>query len=283
MKNKGEKESEKTDDSININFRTNRSFIPFPYKKEKTKEKEKEKGRNKEEIFDKEIIYYSKTESNHDLNKKKKFNNIINIHMNKDKNKSDYFYASHKMKMPHFRDEKKIHNLEQKNVMKNLKFSDLNKYINNAHNINIYSNRMKYETKPKNISLNNYFELNKINQTKKSVNNIYNDINIYHKSFLERKYGTKNNKNKIHSETERFISKHDKNKDKSIDTINKEKKLLKLENILEELKINQKEIKNELISLTKQNSELEENKNIKNNEIYNNIKNILNDIENKML
>ena len=281
MKNKKEKESEKTDDSININYKTNRSFIPFQYKKEKTKEKEKEKGRNKEEIFDKEIIYYSKTESNHDFNKKKKFNNIINTHMNKDKNKSDYFYASHKMKISHFREEKKIQNLEQKNVMKNIKFSDLNKYMNNAHNINIYSNRIKNETKPKNISLNNYFELNKINKTKKSVNNIYNDINIYHKSFLEGKYGTNNNnKNKIYSETERFIIKHDINKDKSIDVINKEKKLLKLENILEELKINQKEIKDELTSLTKHNSELEENTNIKNNNIYNNIKNILDDIEN---
>ena len=35
MKNKKdkEKESEKTDDSININYKTNRSFIPFQYKR----------------------------------------------------------------------------------------------------------------------------------------------------------------------------------------------------------------------------------------------------------
>jgi hypothetical protein len=167
--------------------------------------------------------------------------------------------------------------------MKNLKFSELNKYMDKAHNINKYSHRIKYEKKPKNVSLNDYFELNKINQEKKLVNNIYNDINIYHKSFVEGKYGSNlnNKKNKIYSETERFNYKQDKNKDKSLDVINKEKKLLKLENILKELKINQNEIKNELISLTKQNSELEENKNIKNNNIYNNIKNILNDIQNK--
>jgi intein/homing endonuclease len=88
-----DKESEKVDDSININYRTNRSFVPFQYNKEKLKDK----GRNKEEIFDKEIIYYSKTESNNDLNKKKKMNNIIN--MNKDKDKSDYFHSLHKMKI----------------------------------------------------------------------------------------------------------------------------------------------------------------------------------------
>ena len=60
---------EKIDDSLNNNFNTNRSFIPFQFNKEK------EKGRNYNDIFDKDI-YYSKTESNHELNKNTKNENV---------------------------------------------------------------------------------------------------------------------------------------------------------------------------------------------------------------
>ena len=77
--NKNEENKEKIDDSLNINFKTNRSFAPFQINHEK------DKGRNKNEKFDKEI-YYSKTESNNDLNKKNRI-----IRMTKDKNKSDFF------------------------------------------------------------------------------------------------------------------------------------------------------------------------------------------------
>jgi hypothetical protein len=154
--------------------------------------------------------------------------------------------------------------------------------MNNVHNINIYNKKIKInEPKPKNMSLNHYFELNKIYQAKKSVNNIYNDINIYHKSFVERKKENnfRNKKNNLYSETERFINNkinfnmYENNKNSEIEQ--KEKKLLKLEKILEELKLNQKEIQNELYNITKENSELEKSQAVKNKNIYINIKNIL--------
>ena len=193
--------------------------------------------------------------------------------MAKDKNKSDYFYSSHKMRISQFNGK----NIHQKNA-KNLKYSDLNRYLSNAYNININSDKVK-ETKPKNISLNHYFELNKLIQDKKSVNSFYNNINIYQKSFAERKNQSNliNRKNKIHSETERFINKSNNINNymsfKNSDITKKEKKLLELKNILEELKLKQNEIKNELIIAKQENSNLEQKGNIKN--IYINIKNIL--------
>ena len=268
---------EKIDDSLNNNFNTNRSFIPFQFNKEK------EKGRNYNDIFDKDI-YYSKTESNHELNK-----NTNMIKMNKDRNKSDYFNSFQKiqkMKMSNYNnnDNKSKNN----NVYaKNLKLSELTKYMNNAHNINIYSNRTKNnDIIPRHVSLNNYFEVNKINQGKKSMNNIYNNINVYNKSFIDRKNSSNfiyKKNNKIYSETERYIVKNNNNNItiKNSDTEKKEKTLLKLEKILQELKLNQNDIQNELISITKQNSELENKKNMKTQKIYNNIKNILNNIHNQ--
>jgi len=263
-----ENNKEKIDDSININFKTNRSFAPFQINYEK------DKGRNKDEKFDRDV-YYSKTESNNDLNKK---NNIIK--MAKDKNKSDFFYASHKMKINNFiNNQNKFQNFEQKNA-RNLKLSDLNRYMNNAHNINIYNKKIN-EPRPKNMSLNHYFDLTKINQTKKSVNNIYNDINIYHKSFVERKKenSLRNKKNNMYSETERHINNNINfniyQNIKNSEIAQKEKKLLKLESILEELKLNQKEIQNELYNITKENSDLERSQTVKNKNIYINIKNIL--------
>jgi hypothetical protein len=53
----------KNDDTINFNFRTNRSFAPFQIGNEK------DKGRNKKDKYDKDI-YYSKTESNYEIKKK---------------------------------------------------------------------------------------------------------------------------------------------------------------------------------------------------------------------
>ena len=222
--NNNENNKEKIDDSLNINFKTNRSFAPFQINYENNK------GRNKDDKFDRDV-YYSKTESNNDLNKK---NQIIK--MTKDKNKSDFFYSSHKMKIANFiNNQNKFQNFEQKNA-RNLKLSDLNRYMNNVHNINIYNKKIN-EPKPKNMSLNHYFELNKINQAKKSVNNIYNDINIYHKSFVERKKedSLRNKKNNLYSETERFINNkinfnmYENNKNSEMEQ--KEKKLLKLERI----------------------------------------------------
>ena len=287
MNNK-ENKKEIIDDSINVNFRTNRTFAPFQLKNEK----ENEKGRNKNDKFDK-YIYYSKTESNQEFNKKKK---IKAIKMMKDKNKSDYFYASNKMKISHFRNnnQKQIQNLEKNNA-KNLKLSDLNRYINNAHNINIYNKKIKInETKPKKISLNHYFELTKENQKKKSMNNIYNDINIYHKCLVERKNENvlRNKKSyNMYSETERFINKNNMNNNFNIyesiknnsEISQKENKLLKLENILEELKLNQNEIQNELYKITKENAELEKSKTVQNQNIYINIKQILENAQKQVL
>ena len=252
------------------NLRTNRSFIPFPFRKEI------EKGRNKNDNFDKEI-YYSKTESNYELNKKNKI-----IKMTKDRNKSDYFYSSQKMKMSNFKNDNKIKNNAN---AKNIKLSELSKYINNAHNINIYSHRTKNEIIPRHESLNTYFELNKINEGKKSLNNLFNDINIYNKSFIEKKNSSNfiSKKNKLDSETERYITKNSANNSQNQNSNNskKAKTLLKLEKILEELKINQNEIQNELIFIKRQNSELEKKQNIKCINIYNNIKNILNNMPNQ--
>ena len=124
---------EKIDDSLNNNFNTNRSFIPLQFNKEK------EKGRNYNDIFDKDI-YYSKTESNHELNK-----NTNMIKMNKDRNKSDYFNSFQKIQKIKMSNYNNNDNKSQNNNVyaKNLKLSELTKYMNNAHNINIYSNRTK--------------------------------------------------------------------------------------------------------------------------------------------
>ena len=184
------------------------------------------------------------------------------------------------MKISNFREKERIHNFEQRNAV-NLKYSDLNRYMNNAHNINIHNNKTK-EINPKNISLSHYFEINKMNQSKKSVNNIYNDINIYHKSFIAKKNETslRNKKHNTFSQTERLLNKINKGIiiDNS-DISQKENNLLKLQNILEELKTKQNEIENKLLSITKQNSELEKSQNTKNKNIYINIKNFLNNIE----
>ena len=123
---------------------------------------------------------------------------------------------------------KKLQNLEQKNA-RNLKLSDLNRYMNNAHNINIYSNRIKNnDIIPRHVSLNNYFEVNKINQGKKSMNNIYNNINVYNKSLIDKKNSSNfiyKKNNKIYSETERYIVKNNNNNItiKNSDTEKKEK------------------------------------------------------------
>ena len=222
-------------------------------------------------------MFYSKTESNHELNK----NNKI-IKMTKNRNKSDYFYSSQKMKKSNFNNDNKIKNDD---YAKNLKLSELSRYMNNAHNINIYNNRTKNEIIPIHESLNNFIELNKINEGKKSMSNIFNNINIYNKSFIERKNMSNliYNKNKLYSETERYITKNSVNNTYNQNTINskKAKALLKLEKILEQLKLNQNEIQKELKSLTKQNLELEKKQNIKYINIYNNIKNILNGMQNQ--
>ena len=200
------------------------------------------------------------------------------------------------MKISHFRDKNKMQNIEQRNI-RNLKFSDLNKYINNVHNINIRTNRIN-EGKPKNQSLNNYFNLNKIKKEKKSIDNslnkfsinnkknhvnrIYNDINIYHRSFIENKKENSYRNKKINkfSETERMINKDDfnNNNNNDINKKSKEKKLLKLKNILERLKSENNEINNDLKIIIKQNSELEQSENNKKKNIYINIKNILDNI-----
>ena len=196
-------------------------------------------------------------------------------------NKSDYLYSAQNSKKPNFRGEKKNKNEEQKTA-RNLKFSELNKYMNNAQNLNMYSHRMN-NTKTKNISLNHYFGLNKISQGKKSINNIYNDINIYHKSFWKRKNDCNltPKKDELFLESERFKINNSNVNVINIDLEKKKKKLLKLQKILEELKTNQNDIQSELISINKQNLELERSKNTKNNIIYNNIKNIFDNIENK--
>ena len=213
-----------------------------------------------------------------------------------DKNKSDYFYCSHKMKISNFRDtnkaenKTKIQNIEQRNA-RNLKFSDINKYINNANNINIHTNRIS-QRKPYNQSLHNYFNLNKLNQDKKSINSsikvpcsnnqshkIYNNINIYHHSFIERKKENfRNKKQNKYSKTERIVQ---NNSNEDLDKINKEKKILRLKKILEELKSENNNINKDLILISKQNSELEKKANIQNNNIYINIKNKLDNISNQ--
>ena len=202
--------------------------------------------------------------------------------MTKNRNKSDYFYSSQKMKMSNFKNDNKIKNDD---YAKNLKLSKLSRYMNNANNINIYNNRTKNESFPIHKSLNNYIELNKINEGKKSMSNIYNNINIYNKSFIERKNTNNflNKKNKLNPETERYITKNSVNNtyNQNSDNSKKAKSLLKLEKILEQLQLNQNEIRNELKSISKQNSELEEKQNIKYINIYNNINNILNDIPNQ--
>ena len=164
-----------------------------------------------------------------------------------------------------------------------LNYTDLNKYMKQVHHINSTRNTINRTNK---ISLNKYFNINKINLDIKNINNNTTKT-LYNNSILNG--DKKNKKNKYNSCIPRnnnntFINNHfynetgdiiNKNIKKNINKFKKEKELLKLKKVLKELKVKNNIIKNELTLIKENNSILEHNKNIKNKKVYINIKNIL--------
>ena len=138
-----------------------------------------------------------------------------------------------------------------------LNYTDLNKYMSQVHNIN--STRVT-QNKGNKMTLNKYFNINKINLDNKIINSNtvktlynntslkeYNNIKNKYNSFITRKDKTSfingiNNKTNIYNETGNIINNN---------------------------------IKNEISFLKERNAILEHNKIIKNKKLFINIKNIL--------
>ena len=168
-----------------------------------------------------------------------------------------------------------------------LNYTDLNKYMSQVHNIN--STRVT-QNKGNKMTLNKYFNINKINLDNKIINSNtvktlynntslkeYNNIKNKYNSFIKRKDKTSfingiNNKTNIYNETGNIINNNIKN---NINKIKKEKELLKLKKVLNELKIKHNNIQNEISFLKERNAILEHSKIIKNKKLFINIKNIL--------
>ena len=168
-----------------------------------------------------------------------------------------------------------------------LNYTDLNKYMSQVHNIN--STRVT-QNKGNKMTLNKYFNINKINLDNKIINSNtvktlynntslkeYNNIKNKYNSFITRKDKTSfingiNNKTNIYNETGNIINNNIKN---NINKIKKEKELLKLKKVLNELKTKNNNIQNEISFLKERNAILEHNKIIKNKKLFINIKNIL--------
>ena len=173
-----------------------------------------------------------------------------------------------------------------------LNYSDFNNYMNRIHNNKINSCRTK-ANKTNKICLNKYFNIGTINKDNnkklinKSIKTVYNkykkyfNTNISHKSHNSYNfYISKNNKttsqdkmNNRYKETGKIIN---NNINSNIKIIKKEKELLNLRNILNELKSKNYQINNKLSLLKEENSNLEDNKNNKNKKIFLDIKNLLN-------
>jgi len=168
-----------------------------------------------------------------------------------------------------------------------LNYTDLNKYMSQVHNIN--SSRVT-QNKGNKMTLNKYFNINKINLDNKIINSNtvktlynntslkeYNNIKNKYNSFIRRKDKTSfingiNNKTNIYNETGNIINNNIKN---NINKIKKEKELLKLKKDLNELKTKNNNIQNEISFLKERNAILEHSKIIKNKKLFINIKNIL--------
>lgn len=185
--------------------------------------------------------------------------------------------------------------------------TDLHKFLYQAHNINS-SGTNNY--KLNRISLNKYFYIDKVkdepksiidnsvkslyfrnNNKRKNINNfkkernydsLTNINNKYNSNFIARKkrkilkdnlINNTNNTCNIRNESGKIIMEDINN---SLIKIKKEKNLLKLQSILNDLKSDNNTIKNELLLLQRQNLEIENDKNTQNKKIFSNIKNIIN-------
>ena len=155
-------------------------------------------------------------------------------------------------------------------------------HIQNSNNNRVIVNKMNKANK---ISLNKYFNLNKINSDKKNINSIKtlynNNINNNKKSKYSsyNNYITKKNKTafikdvaNIYHETGKKINKNINN---NLHKIKKEKELLKLKSILAEIKLKNYKLENELLLLKEKNTKLEQSQNIQNKKIILNIKKIV--------
>ena len=184
--------------------------------------------------------------------------------------------------------------------------TDLHKFLFQAHNINSTgTNNYKLNR----ISLNKYFNIDKEKDESKSVignsekslylrntkkRKIIKDINKgknyenltninykYNSNFIAKRRRKilkdniieNNNTCNIRNESGKMIIEDINN---SIIKIKKEKNLLKFKNILNDLKIDNNKIKNELSLLQHQNLKLEKDKNSQNKKIFSNVKKTLN-------
>ena len=226
-----------------------------------------------------------------------------NKYCSKNDNKTieiNYFYKDS-------RNKKKFKNLCTKTV-RNTKFnySDLNKYMNqtNKNNNNNTTLIKDYKNKPNKISLNKYFNLDKINNDKKIIlNNFENSLYVKRNNYIKNinNISNINNNSNINTNKKSRISKCisyinkkkrknfmiedsicnkssriiDNNININVNKIKKEKELFRLKKTLKELKSDNKTIKRELNILKKQNTKLDKDNN---NQyiIFNNIRNILN-------
>jgi len=184
--------------------------------------------------------------------------------------------------------------------------TDLHKFLFQAHNINSTgTNNYKLNR----ISLNKYFNIDKEKDESKSIignsekslylrntkkRKIIKDINKgknyenltninykYNSNFIAKRRRKilkdniieNNNTCNIRNESGKMIIEDINN---SIIKIKKEKNLLKFKNILNDLKIDNNKIKNELSLLQHQNLKLEKDKNNQNKKIFSNVKKTLN-------
>ena len=185
--------------------------------------------------------------------------------------------------------------------------TDLHKFLCQAHNINSTgTNNYKLNK----ISLNKYFYIDKEKDEPKSIidnsvkslyfrntnkrkiskginkekncDSLTNINNKYNSNLITRKkrkiikdniISASNNTFNIRNESGKMIIEDINN---SIIKIKKEKNILELKNILNDLKSDNNKIKNELLLFQRQNLKLEKDKNIQNKKIFLNVKNTLN-------
>ena len=184
-----------------------------------------------------------------------------------------------------------------------LNYTDLNKYMEQIHSIN---NSTVAINKLNKISLNKYSNLYNINNDNSNFNNNSIKSLYYHKNYsnndkmcnISNININKKNRNKFNT----YVNKKIKNRltydsnylyreigkivdnnniNNNINKSKKEKELVNLKNILNELKTKNNKIKKDLSLIKKQNLQLENNKNNINKITYINIKNILNNNDNK--
>ena len=263
-------------------------------------------------INNKRIIHSKQAYLNNNMNmnfmkKKFKTNKTLNNMKYNAIHKNDYFSnrisEGNNPKNSIKREKNNINSARNNKINK----TDLHKFLCQAHNINstgtnnyklnrISLNKYFYIDKekeePKSIIDNSTISLNFRNTNKRKISkginkekncdSLINIKNKYNSNFITRKkrkiikdniISASNNTFNIRNESGKMIIEDINN---SIMKIKKEKNLLELKNILNDLKSDNNKIKNELLLLQRQNFKIEKDKNIQNKKIFLNVKNTLN-------